>query len=270
MPRSSLVPSRSRRLLLTLATLVCLAPGALFADPRPARRGKALLLPVPGTVFQHGQALNVDAVQRRDPSQGRLKPEEVLVGMGLLSRYQLALERESRRTLDRDPFIFLAGSRDEDGYLLRRARREAQRVFDGANGRLISDIAEDLIQEAVALRTARAWVEGVRFDVMSAGGVRVRAGHDEGSPRGREEDAGSNGLGVKASLGLVALGAPRLEIRTTIPGDIRTRIEVPLSSPGIRAAFSRRVTSSLRGTLSLGVEDAGADLWVTAGLGVRF
>lgn len=283
MPRSSALPARSGRVplpgpgrtrpFLALPLLLCLTAGTSFAanDPEPARRAALVLLPEPGARAAAAvQDLPAQAARERDASQGRLHPGEAAVRPGLLSRYRIALERESRRSLDRDPSIFWAESHDEDGYPMGRARREARRIFDGANGRIISEIAEDLIQEAVALRTARAYLDGVRLDVMKEGGVLVRAGRGEGSFQGREEVPGPAGPGVKASFGLVGLGAPRFEFQTTMPGDIRTRIEVPLASPGIRATFSRRITSNLRGTLALGTEDAGAEQWVTAGLGVRF
>lgn len=189
---------------------------------------------------------------------------------GLLARYRLALERESRRTIDRDASLFWADSGDEDGNPVQRAQREARRIFEGANGRVLSQFAESLVEDAASLRAARDYVEGVRFDVMNGGGLRFQAGGNDRSAAARDEETGDTGDRVAASFGLIALSSPRLEVRTSLPGGIRSRLEVPLTTPGLRASFSRRLAANLRGTMSFGVEDSGADRWMTATLGARF
>lgn len=187
-------------------------------------------------------------------------------GFALLGRYRSALERESRRLLEKDPSIFRVETVDQDGYPIHRVQRNAMRIFQGANSRMLSQMLELAIEETAALRHAQAYVEGVRFDVMSGGGVRM----DGGSPERRGFTAAEADESVAASFGLVIVGRPRLELATVLPGGIRTRVEVPLTSPGIRTTMSRRLTPNLRGTLSGGVEDAGSDRWISAGVAIRF
>src|SRR5262245_31760744 len=106
---------------------------------------------------------------------------------GLLTRYRMALEKESRRRFDRDQGMFISQAEDEDGNPVKHTRTEAKRIFGGATGRLLSEFAEVLVQDAVALQTAKNYVQGIRFDVMSGGNVRFKAGADEGGPRAQDE-----------------------------------------------------------------------------------
>jgi len=178
-------------------------------------------------------------------------------GSALLNRYHTALQRESRRALEKDPSIFWGVKIDEEGYPQGSVRREATRIFSGANNRVMSQLLETMLRDT-KLGGVRQYVEGIRLDVLHDGGVKMGAGGD---------DAGQN---VKASVGLIALGSPRVELRTTLPGAIRARVEVPLISPGIRASVSRKLANNVRGTLSGGYEDSGDDRWVSAGLEIRF
>jgi len=186
-------------------------------------------------------------------------PDPRLSGLPLLDRYRQALERETRRLLDKDPSILWSNEVDDEGYPARQVQRKAEKIFEGANGRLVSRIAEDLIEDAGSLRTARDYVDGIRLDVRTGGGVGVRSGRsDHEIP------------GVAASFGLIALGNPRIEARATLPGGIRTRVELPLRDPGVRATLSRALGARMRGTLGLGVEDSGQNKWVSAGVEIRF
>ena len=186
-------------------------------------------------------------------------PDPRLSGLPLVDRYRQALERETRRLIDRHPSILWSDTVDDEGYPARQVQRKAEKIFEGANGRLLSRIAEDLIEDAGSLRTAREYVDGIRLDVRTGGGVGVRSGRsDHDAP------------GVAASFGLIALGSPRIEARATLPGGIRTRVELPLRNPGMRATLSRALGARLRGTLGLGVEDSGQDRWVSAGVEIRF
>jgi len=191
---------------------------------------------------------------------------------GLVGRYRMALEKESRRRLDKDPAgLFLLQTDDEDGNPVQRSRREAKKIFGGATGRLLSEFVEVIVEDAVALQTAKDYIQGIRLDVMAGGDMRFQAGQDDTPYRAQDDSPRSaRDAKVAASFGLIAIGHPRIEMRTTLPGDIRTRVEVPLTEAGIRATFSRRLNSHLRGTLSAGVEDSGADKWATLGLGIKF
>jgi len=188
----------------------------------------------------------------------------------LLGRYRLALERESRRTLDKDPSVFwtdpMTDPIDDDALLVRRAQREAEKIFAGANGRVITQIAEAMIQESSRLRSAREYVDGIRLDVMNGGNLRVRGN----GIRSGDEVAGPKEAGVAASFGLVLAGNPRVEMRTLLPGQIKARVDMTLASPGVRTTFSRKLTPNLRGNLSGGWEDSGNDRWVSATLEMKF
>lgn len=260
MPRKISLPGRSRDLFrVVLCFLVALpvaatAWGAATPDKSPQ---VSRLLPMRPSVADESVVLKLaDSV-----------PEQP----GLLGRYRMALEKESRRKLDRDPGLFLVQADDEEGNPVKRVRNEARRIFGGATGRLLSDFAELLIEDAVALQAAKSYVQGIRLDVMSGGNVRFQAGRDERESRFPDDlTRTARGDGVAASFSLIAIGSPRLEMRATLPGAVRTQIELPLSEPGLRATFSRRLSSHLRGTLSVGVEDSGSDKWATVGVGVRF
>src|SRR5262249_21387118 len=142
------------------------------------------------------------------------------------------------------------------------------RIFEGANSRLMSDTLQRALEQTVALRRARTYLDGIRLDLLSGGGMKVGPGIDVATPR-----AGGSGPGdtePRASFGFMMVGHPRIEMHTTLPGSIQTRVELALTSPGIRATLSRRLTPMLRGTLGAGIEDSGSDKWLSAGIGVRF
>lgn len=178
----------------------------------------------------------------------------------LLARYRQALMRESRRLLDKDASLLWLEPDDEEGYPERRARREAERIFTGANNRVASQFLQELMASTAALRAARDYIEGVRLDVLRDGGVRVRGSRDDGEA----------GRGAAASISVLIAGTPRLEMRTDLPGGVRARVELPLSEAGMRATLSRRLGGGVRGTLAGGVEESGDDRWVSAGLEIRF
>jgi len=175
----------------------------------------------------------------------------------LLRRYRRALEKESLRAYDKNPSVFVVLD-DAEGYPLDSAHRSARRIFGKANSRMLSGYLEEMIEGSASLRNARNYVEGIRVDVRKGGDVRFGPGEPE------DESA------VRASFHLVALGDPRLEMRTKLPGGVESRVELSLTSPGVRTKLHCRFGSRLTGSLSGGVEDSGEDRWIAAGLGIRF
>lgn len=257
---------------LILLALPSFDPVAAQSANRLARPLSDLLLvesaPLSFRIEPLGTVGSMDAAF--DATVFRLPRQTVVVRQALLGRYRAALERESRRFLERNPSLLQVDAAevvDGDGNPRRGLRRDATRIFQGANNRLLSEILEDALDETASLRSARACLAGVRFDVMSGRRTRVGSSTPDQNPRsnaGQPEDAAA------ASFSMIVVGRPRLEMRAELPGGIRASIEVPLASPGVRATLSRRFTSNLRGTLSAGVEDSGAEHWISAGMAVRF
>jgi len=245
--------------LLCILTALPIATAAWAGEARGKKSQVSRLLPIRacGTcVADEGVALKLTGGVAQPP--------------GLLGRYRMALEKESKRRMDKDAGLFILQD-DEDGNPVKRTRTEAKRIFGGATGRLLNDFAEILLEDVTGLRVARDYVQGIRVDVMSGGGMRFKAGQDDSLPRVQDDPMKtSRGNSVAASFGLVAIGSPRFEIRATLPGAIRTQVELPLTDPGIRATFSRKLTAHVRGTFSTGIEDSGADKWATLGFGIRF
>ena len=178
--------------------------------------------------------------------------------MQLLDRYRQALERESRRALDKDPSLFWTAAMDEEGYPERRSQRRAVQIFEGANGRLLTRLLEDALAETEALRATKSYIEGIRLDVRKGGGVKLAA-------EGLTRDAAT-----KASFGLLLTSNPRLEVTSTLPGGFKGRLEVPLRQSGVRATISRPIAFGMRGTLSAGQEDSSESRWVSLGLEIKF
>lgn len=263
MPPENSLPARHRRFLRGVVCFLTALPLAVSAwgDDTPVKSPRvSRLLPVRTPVIP----FTLDSPV--------LKPvQDTTASPGMLSRYRMALEKETRRRLDRDPELFMLQAEDEDGNPVKRSRTEAKRIFGGATGRLISEFAEMLVEDAGALRVAKDYVQGISFDVMSGGDVRFKAGRDESATRVQDDSVrAGRGNDVAASFSVIAIGSPRVEMRATLPGSIRAQIELPLTEAGLRATFSRRITSRLRGTFSAGIEDSGADTWATLGLGVKF
>ena len=176
-----------------------------------------------------------------------------------LGSYRKALERETKRSVNKDPSLMWGVSVDEDGCPLPRVQRMAEKIFEGTNERVLSRLLENLIDGTKALRTARNYIDGIQLDFMKGGGVDFRS---NGRVEKREP--------VKASFGFIVSGKPRVEIKTRLPGGIKTRVEVPLGATGIRTTLSRKLTHRMRGTLGAGVEDSGEDRWVSMGLEFKF
>ncbi|HET9480796.1 MAG TPA: hypothetical protein VFP98_03495, partial [Candidatus Polarisedimenticolia bacterium] len=163
--------------------------------------------------------------------------------------------------VDKDPSVLTVDPLDEEGFPERRAQRHAERIFEGAGERTLSIFVERLVGEAAALQAARAYLDGIRLDIGKDGAVGVNTGK-----RSREAEAA-------ASVSLIVLGKPRVEVRSTLPGDIRARLELPLLdgvTSGARVSLSRQMNPGLRGTLGAGFEDSGRGSWVSAGVEVRF
>ncbi|HZI93621.1 MAG TPA: hypothetical protein VFE84_05230 [Patescibacteria group bacterium] len=257
---------------IILLTMPRFDPVAAQTSERPDRPISGLLrvesAPLSFRVETLEATRSMDAVL--DSASFSLPGQAQVVRQALLGRYRSALERESRRFLEKNPSLLQTDATevvDGDGNPRRGQRRDATRIFQGANNRVLSEILEDALDDTVSLRRARAFLDGVRFDVMSGGRMRMGSAAREEPAR---TGAGQTQDSVAASFGLIVIGHPRLEMRTELPGGVRARIEVPLASPGIRATLSRRITSNLRGTLSAGVEDSGSERWISAGMAVRF
>jgi hypothetical protein len=177
----------------------------------------------------------------------------------IFSQYRKALERESRRMVDRNPALSWNEAVDEDGYPLRgadRQQRDARRLFGGASNRLMSGWLERLVEGSAGARAARGALEGLRMDVRRGGGVGMGAG------------PARDGSDVAASLSLLVLGRPRLEVRSSLPWDLKARLEVPLNAAGMRATISRKFAGGWRGTFTMGAEDD--ERWLSAGVEVDF
>ncbi len=180
------------------------------------------------------------------------------VRQDLLGRYRSALVKECARRSHRDPTLGWAGTVDVEGYPARRTRRQAERIFDGANNRLLSQFLEQVVEQMSTLRAARDYVDGVSLDVSKGGGLHVAhtARDDDERPVTR--------------FTLVAIGSPRLEMRSRLQGRLDARVELSLTSPGVSASLTRRFARCLKGRLGAGVEDSGQDRWVSAGVEIRF
>ena len=205
----------------------------------------------------------------RTGREGRIELQAIAIEAGSLFRtpkrstaflgsYSKALERETERSVDKDPSLQWSVSVDEDGTPIPRVQRMAEKIFDGAHERLLTRVLENLISEARPLKAARDYIDGVELDIVKGGGVDFRAGET-----GRERKP------VSASFGLVVAESPRVEIRTTLAG-LKTRVEIPLGSTGIRATLSRKLTHSISGKLGAGYEDSGEDRWLSMGLEIKF
>jgi hypothetical protein len=128
---------------------------------------------------------------------------------------------------------------------------------------------ENLVSEAPSLKAARDYIDGVQLDLMKGGGVDFRSGED-GKVGDRPGQTDREGRHVSASFGLVVSSKPRVEMKTTLVGGIKARVEIPLGSTGIRTTFSRKLTSRVSGKLGAGIEDSGEDRWLSMGLEVKF
>lgn len=212
-----------------------------------------------GGVDDGGQLNLSDARLDLDELSGMRFGGQFQASPTLLGRYRQALERESQRLRFKDPTQGWLTDKDEDETPAEDARRQAGRLFRGASNRILSQTLEKLVEESAPLRQVRDYAEGVRFDVRRGGGVTVGAG------RGAEPAAN-----IAARFNLVVGSKPRVEMRSTLPGGIRTRLEMTLTSPGLRASFSRRLSGHFNGTLAGGYEDGGEERWFSAGLGVTF
>lgn len=262
---------------LTASICMVLAAGACVleaAEPAAGTSGAVLqrkagdtLRPVQAPILFRGaapgktsglSAFQLAADIQIDPSSLLSQPEP---SSTLLKQYSDALSRESRRSMERDPSVFWSDLSndlsDDEGYLEQRARRTAEKIFGGASSRVASDVLERMIEGAAGLRSTREFLEGVRLDVRRGGGVEFGKGQ------------GQDRADVAARFNLVVAGSPRLELRTML-GGFRTRLEIPLSSPGIRATLSRPLGGHARANLSAGVEDSGEDRWISANVGLRF
>lgn len=260
---------RLAAVVLAMAALSGRAEAAAPAPAGPDPHGggiKPLLSPLAsGSLFRfesglatpgepagrEGEGVLEIALPRHDWSSGR---------QDLLGRYRKALERECERRSERDPTLGWAGNGDDEGYPARRTRREAERIFDGANSRLLSHFLERVVEQAAALRAARDYVDGLSLDVRKGGGVHVAHAHDEA------DDAEK----PVTRFTLVAIGSPRLEMRSRLPRDLDARVELSLSNPGVSASLTRRFTRVLKGRLGAGIEDSGQDRWISAGVEIRF
>ncbi|MGH9866734.1 MAG: hypothetical protein ACREAA_01020 [Candidatus Polarisedimenticolia bacterium] len=253
--------SGGQGLVLATGLMVCATPG--LAAEEEAASSPRTRRPVP-IIFQAagGEPAVPAPLTGTTPItlQSGLLKAPAQQESSLFTQYRQALERESRRLADRNPTMFSDASVDEDGYPLRgsdRVQRDARRLFGGASSRVMSGWVEKLLDGSAGGRAARGAIEGLRVDLRRGGSVGVGAG-----------PARESSNDVKASLGVVLLGRPRLEVRSTLPGNLRTRVEIPLDSLGVRATLSHKFTTGWRSTFTLGSEED--ERWVSAGFEVDF
>lgn len=179
--------------------------------------------------------------------------------VGLVGRYGQALERETRRMNDRDSLQRRVALVDDDESPAPGVQREARRLVSGANGRILTQLVDRILEASSTLQQARDYAEGVRLDVRRGGGVTLGAG------KGTEPAPD-----IAARFTFLVGSNPRVEMRSTLPGNLKTRVELSLVNPGLRAAFSRPISSHLSGSLAGGYEEGGEDRWLSAGVGIKF
>ena len=241
------------------AFFVC-SPGESPRAAEPAR-GVLSRLASPISWRSDGRSpVAVDAPSQRVQASGLLPAApKAAAEPTFFSPYRKALERESRRMVDRHPSLSWTDAVDEDGYPLRgadRLQRDARRLFGGAGNRMMSGWLEKLVEGSAGGRAARGALEGLRMDVRRGGGVGMGAG------------AARDSSDIAASVSVMVMGRPRIEVRSTLPWDLKARIEVPLNASGMRATVSRKFTSGLRGTFTMGAEDD--ERWLSAGVEIDF
>ena len=249
----------SQGLVLAAGLMVCTMP-VLAADEEASSPATRRPVPIVFKAATGESALQSPPAETPPSLQAGLLKAPPVQESTLFSQYRQALERESRRLVDRNPTVFSDTSVDEEGYPLRgsdRVQRDARRLFGGASSRVMSGWVEKLLDSSAGGRAARGAIEGLRLDVRKGGSVGVSAG------------AARESNDIKASVGFVLLGRPRMEVRSTLPGNLRTRLEIPLDSLGFRATMSHKFTSTgWRSTFTLGSEED--DRWVSAGFEVDF
>jgi len=276
LPRRRITPHALPALLRSAvgcAVILAAAPVPGAAAPAsPADGAPATALPgpvrtswshVPPLRFGREEPGRIDSVFGSAGSAGIeasfALPEWRPAGQDLLGMYRSALMKESRRRGSRDDTLGWTEPADEEGYPARRARRQAERIFEGANNRLLSHFLDRVVGQTAALRAARGYVDGVSLDVAKGGGVRVaRQG------RGDDDDPPA------ARFTFVAIGDPHVEMRSRILGNVEARVELSLASPGVSASLTRRFARGVKGRLGAGYEDSGQDRWISAGLQLRF
>ena len=187
----------------------------------------------------------------------------------LLKLYRDALMTETRRSMRRDPSLFWVESFDNavgadihEGFTMNRVRKSAEKIFGEAHQELLAGALNHIIETSEPLSALNRKIRGIDFRVRADGSRSDISPFDgETSSRsGRRDDT---------NVSFVVSNHPRLAMETRL-GRIKASVELPLLSPGIRTTFSTPFTSTMRGTLSMGVEDMGEDYWVSAGLRCGF
>ena len=187
----------------------------------------------------------------------------------LLKLYRDALMTETRRSMRRDPSLFWVESFDDavganihEGIPMNRMRKSAEKIFGEAHQELLAGALNHLIETSEPLSALNRKIRGIDFR------VRADASRSDILPFDGETSSRSDRRD-DTNVSFVVSNHPRLAMETRL-GRIKTSVELPLLSPGIRTTFSTSFTSTMRGTLSMGVEDMGEDYWVSAGLRCGF
>ncbi len=242
--------------LLLVGLLAAALPGAAQAA-ESTRDGTTL-------VFRHNSITVATPGSTLEIPRLTLEARELIAPVaptrsGLLSRYQKALEGEGRRFMTKDAWMVWGAVEDEEGNRPPRLQRQAERIFSRANGRALSQLLEEMAVRSPALRDARDYVEGVRLDLIPGQGMDLRVGGPE-----------SRGSRSGASVGLVALGDPRIEVSGRMGSGLKARLELPLAGDGVRATLSLPLASRVRCTLDAGREGSGEGTWLSAGIDLKF
>src|SRR5687767_12921395 len=123
------------------ALFVC-SPGESPRAAEPAGNVLGRLAPPISWRSDGRDPLSADAPAQRVQASGLLRAApKPGAEPTFFSQYRKALERESRRMVDRNPSLSWNDAVDEDGYPLRgadRLQRDARRLFGGAGNRMMS------------------------------------------------------------------------------------------------------------------------------------
>lgn len=170
----------SRTLLCTSAAFLCTGAQTALAElKQPHIVRPAEVLPFGsgvGSAFRPafrdatGSSLTFSVVEL--DSNGLLL-DRTRLGTGLWEKYQQSLMKETKRSLRRDPSLFWPEHEFEDEIDARR-ERYAERIFGKANNRLLSGMAEMVIDQSPRLRNAYDYISGFEF-----GGKRERSALDD-------------------------------------------------------------------------------------------
>ena len=278
--------SAGRLALLPAALLLCAAPAGWAAEGIQSQAAPLAAtswqMPDRDFTFLTAAPVRFSGLQGSDGVQLDLGPtgydaramladaQRQAARPSLLKLYRDALMTETRRSMRRDPSLFwvesfdnAAGADIHEGFTMNRVRKSAEKIFGEAHQELLAGALNHLIETSEPLSALNRKIRGIDFRVRAdASRSDILPFDGENSSRsGRRDDT---------NVSFVVSNHPRLAMETRLPGRIKASVELPLLSPGIRTTFSRSFTGTMRGTLSMGVEDMGENYWVSAGLRCGF